>query len=171
MALAVMMALATLAPSVPARAAARLVEEPMMCPVLEVSAGADGVLLVRIGRGEEHGIPKGAKGDLFARGAKTGIGPVVGRAEVIEVSRSEALARVIPGSFADQAQVRDAFQLELRALVPVDVHRGPLFELYLRNIEFLDNQWQPLLPPGSLLRARQDGRGRPRSGRSDPRPH
>ena len=140
----------------PAHAAARLVEESMMCPVVGVSADKDKNLLVRIARGSEHGIVKGAIGDLFGPGENSGVGEVVARAEVIEVRPQESVARLFSGSVTDPTKVVEKAQLELRALVPSDVHRGTLFRLYMNGIEFLDNMKLPLVSGADLLAAKDD---------------
>lgn len=143
-----------LAPVHPARAAAELADVRMMCPVVAVLPGASATTpRVRIARGADQGIVVGARGDLFGPGEKSGVGAVVARAEVVEVGPSEAVAAVLPMPGTVLDAIRPGAQLELAALLPSNVYRGPLFELYVNGVEFLDNARQPIVPAKELLYA------------------
>lgn len=135
----------------PSRAEAVRVEVDMMCPILSVKADASGHLLLEIARGTRHGLVKGARGDVYEAQAKSGIGQVIARAELITVGPEVSIARTTPGTVIDPAKVTARGQLEVRALLPKNVHRGQLFQLYLKGIEFLDNMRQPIVDPMLLL--------------------
>lgn len=135
----------------PSRAEAVRVEVDMMCPILSVKAEASGTLLLEIARGTRHGLVKGARGDVYEAQAKSGIGQVIARAELITVGPEVSIARTTPGTVLDPAKVTARAQLEVRALLPKNVHRGQLFELYTKGIEFLDNMRQPIVDPMLLL--------------------
>jgi CHAT domain-containing protein len=131
-------------------AAPKLVEVNMMCGITAVQThGQD--LVVTVARGKNHGIVVGARGDIFSPGEQSGIGDVVARAEVIEVGAETSKVRALSGTLLDASKVVVRGQIELRALLPADVYRGILFELYLKGIEFIDNGRAPIVPPAELL--------------------
>ena len=134
-----------------ARAEAVRVEVDMMCPVHGVKTDPSGGLILEIARGSRHGLVKGARGDVYEPQAKSGVGQVIARAELITVGPEVSIARVTPGTVTDPSKIVARAQLEVRALVPKNVHRGQLFNLYLNGIEFLDNMRQPIVDPMLLL--------------------
>ncbi|HRE91127.1 MAG TPA: tetratricopeptide repeat protein, partial [Myxococcota bacterium] len=144
-------ALASVSSADRARAEAVRVEVDMMCPVLSVKTDASGNLLLEIARGTRHGLVKGARGDIYEPQAKSGVGQVIARAELITVGPEVSIARTVPGTVVDPAKVIPRAQVEVRALLPKNVHRGQLFKLYLNGIEFLDNMRQPIVDPMLLL--------------------
>lgn len=135
----------------PSRAEAVRVEVDMMCPIVSVKSDASGTLLLEIARGSRHGLVKGARGDVYEAQAKSGIGQVIARAELVAVDADRSIARVVPGTVTDPAKVTARGQLEVRALLPKNVHRGQLFRLYMNGVEFLDNMRQPIIDPMLLL--------------------
>jgi CHAT domain-containing protein len=136
-------------------AAPRRIEVPMMCPVTEVRDG-DGALRIVVGRGKSHGLVAGARGDVFAPGDKSGIDGVVARAELVEVGETSSVARILADTLKDPARVAVAGQFSVSALLPADVYRGQLFELFVNGIEFLDNARLPIVPSIELLSATDD---------------
>jgi len=143
-----------------AHADATKVEVDLMCPIVEVAPDANPTQprIIKIARGADEGVVVGARGDVYAGNVdgSSGIDGVVARAEIIEVHAGDAVARVIAGSVVDLERVKAGAQLEVRALLPANVYRGILFQLYVTGVEFLDNARQPLVGSRELLSATSD---------------
>ena len=147
-------ALLAIALGVPAaKAAPQLVEVELMCPIVEVVPVPGGLPELVVERGESQGLVVGARGVIYEGAEKSGIKDVVARAEVASVEKGRARVRLLPGPGLRVEAIRPGGQAALRALVPADVHRGLLFELYLIGVVFLDNYKEPIVDPQALLTA------------------
>lgn len=141
----------------PAAVAGRLEEISVMCSVRDiVKAGGPGELEFTIGRGSAEGVTAGARGSVYAKRERSGIGDIIGRGEVVGVEEGAARVRLLAGPGTKAEAVQPGAQIELPALIPAAVHKGVLFRLCVNGIVFLDNSSELIVQPSELLSARTD---------------
>ncbi|MGQ0614064.1 MAG: CHAT domain-containing protein [Planctomycetaceae bacterium] len=105
-----------------------------------------------VARGRAHGIRIGSVGSFYAKNEQ-GRWEMMGRGEVVAVAEEVARVRFLANSGTAPESLPGAAHIDLLALVPADLHRGQLLELYVQGITFLDQAGQPIPKPAELLQA------------------
>lgn len=139
--------------SIPAFAANTQTEQTLMCTIAELQGPPGKPERARINCGSKHGIEAGAHGNLYARQQDGGIA-VSGRIEVAEAGEQDSWVRAEAGSKLDG--ITDAGMVSLSVLVPSNIYRGLLFNLYTQGITFLDNYRKPIVTLEQILSATDD---------------
>jgi len=106
-----------------------------------------------VARGRAHGIRIGSVGSFYAKNEQ-GRWEMMGRGEVVAVAEAVARVRFLAASGVAPERLHSLAHIDLLALVPADLYRGQLLELYVQGITFLDEAGQPVPPPAELLQAR-----------------
>ena len=145
---------ALLAWSAAAHARAGLVELDLLCPGTEVARDAQGGLTgVTVARGTEHGVVEGARGELYGP-ARSAAAAALARVEVASADAGSSRLRLVDGTQERLEGIGPGAYVQLRALLPADLHRGEVLWLWLGDVEFTDLRQHPFVTPAELLAAR-----------------
>lgn len=137
----------------PAFAESAQMEQRLMCTIAELKGPPEKPERMRINCGSKHGIASAAHGNLFVREKNGGIA-IAGRIEVEAVHEQDSWVRAEAGSTLDG--ITQEGVVELPVLLPADIYRGLLLDLYVNGITFLNNDGKPISTLEQVLAAKDD---------------